>query len=147
MSSPFIVSDGWKIDHWTPDADVLPDGIPSDGFQQGGPLDITFEMILGAGSFSLEWLNQRGQRCSVSGLQSNEEQTELQGRNLSAQFGDRSVPCDVTVTLTQATHPKKLRCTITLPRIPTKGVEVDGPDTGGGTFTATANAGGNNSTA
>ncbi|HSK78136.1 MAG TPA: hypothetical protein VLQ45_16910 [Thermoanaerobaculia bacterium] len=147
MSSPFLVPDGWTIDHWAPDTVPLPEGIPSDGVKQGGPLAITIETVLDAPSFSLGWLNQRGESCSVEGLEPDGTQRKLKGKNLTVFFGkkdtgeDDIVQCDVTVTLTLDSM--GLVCRITLPELPMPGkvIVFDGPDVGSGTFTATANGG------
>lgn len=140
MSSPFLLPEGWTIDHWAPDPVPLPKGIPSDGVQQGGPLEITAETVLGVPSFRLDWLNQRGEGCFVAGLEPDETERKLQGKNLPVFFGPHDpVQCDLTVTLTADSM--ALVCRINLPELQSRGIEVDEPDTGSGTFTATANPG------
>lgn len=143
MSSPFLVPDGWKIDCWAPDHIVLPEGIPTDGVQVGGPLEITLETVFGAPFFRLDWRNQRGEGSFVSGLESNETQTELHGKNLTVFFGTHDpVQCDLIVTLHPTTEPKKrLTCTIRLAEMEVGHQMRDSPDVGSGTFTATANGG------
>jgi hypothetical protein len=140
MSSPFLLPNGWKIDRWIPDPPdtALPEGIPTDGVKEGGPLQITFDPT---SHFHLDWLNQREENCLVSGLHSDLAETKLEGHNLTVNFGGRRVQCDLKVTLTQTAHPKQLSCRITLAELSSTGIFVDGPDTGGGTFTATANPG------
>jgi hypothetical protein len=138
MSSPFIVPDGWTITFWEPDAGDSQEGIPRDGVKKDGPLSIS-QPDPSENSFSMQWLNQRDEPCSVSGLQSDQEQTMLQGQNLTVSFGGKPVQCDLTVALTA--DPDKLRCRLNLPEWRLRKNEAGGPDTGGGTFTATANPG------
>jgi len=141
-SSPFVGA--WRISIWIPDSvDVsLPEGVPADGVREDGPLDIAPDPTSSSDTFRLDWLTQSGEPCSVSGLHSNEAQTELRGQNLLVSFGAREVSCDVTVTLTQTTDHKQLSCSIHLPELPSVGGVPNLPETGGGTFTATASPGG-----
>jgi hypothetical protein len=145
MSSPFLVPDGWQITKWDPDPadEALSDGVPTDGVQTDGPLSITFDLILGSGSFSLHWLSQNGEQCFVSELQPAPESLipMLIGTQLTVSFGPREVPCDLKVFLTQTTDSKKLSCRIDMSKPPDKPGVHNAPDTGGGTFTATANGG------
>jgi hypothetical protein len=140
MSSPFLMINGWTIDSWTPDEEAqLPEGIPTNGVKVDSPLDITPDPS-DSSLFDMSWRNQLDQVCSVSGLHSDQEQTMLQGQNRAVTFGDKRVQCDLTVALTE--EPGHLRCRIDLPEFRLRGIESGVPDTGGGTFTATANPGG-----
>lgn len=137
-SSPFVGA--WTIDSWTPDDMAVAEGIPRNGFQVSGPLDISLTSILGADTFLLQWQNQDGQPCSVTGLEPDPLlPTKLLGRNLPVDFAGTEVRCDLTLTLTKTTDPKELSGVISVPETPVSGKL--GPDTGSGTFTATANGG------
>ena len=141
--SPFLEPNGWEIKSWTPGPQV-PQGIPGNAFSQGDLLNITEPEPT---VFSLQWTGQNEQTSSVSGLNSNEAQTELQGTNLSVSFAGRQAPvtCNLTVTLTSTDPNKTLSGTISLPpSLEGKSIagEDVGPDVGSGTFTAEANPGG-----
>jgi hypothetical protein len=137
MGSTFVLLGEWTIREWRPDPTDAssPDGIPSHGVKPGSLLHISQSA---PNFFSLSWANQSDKSCSVSDLQSDEAQTFLRGRNLPVIFGDKSVPCDLTIIVIPDLD--ILTC-----RMDQAGWCVRGqsfPETGGGTFIATANAGG-----
>jgi len=137
MSSLFVRE--WTIFPWTPDPPdaALPDGIPSDGFKQHGVLTIT-QPDEGVNSFRLTWKNELDEGCSASGLEADEVGILLRGRDISVQFAGKSVPCNWTLAI--AIDPNILISRIDLANPDVKG--KFSPDTGGGTFTATATGGG-----
>lgn len=134
---PFV--GGWTIQNWTPsESSGVTKGIPTNGFHMGAPLEISPESSQGSDTFRLDWLNQGGEPCQAPGLQCF--QTTLEGVNLPVSFGVEVVMCNLSLTLiqpTDPTDPKELSCQIDI-AMPDGGA----PTTGGGTFTATANAGG-----
>lgn len=136
-SSPFVGE--WKIEHWKHDSIQVPDGIPAGSFLVHGVLNIT-QPDQNVNSFTLQWPDESGNMVSVSGLRSNEAQTELSGKELHVNFGPTrgTVNCDLILTLHQTTS--TITGTIRLPQEQDSG----DPEIGHGTFTATSNAGGGN---
>lgn len=120
---------GWTINSWACNS-----GIPVNGVQQGGP--VKFWLDPNTDSYALQWLDQSGNLCQVPGLQPDPTKTILQGKGLSVSFGtNNNFTCDVTVTLS-------FTCSIAESVVDTgsSGGRVL-PETGSGTFTATATGG------
>ncbi len=130
---PFVGE--WKIRTWQPDDRIVQEGIPDNGFLVNGILTIT-QPDPSVNSFSLRWPSQNEETSFVSDLQrlpqGPDSPPRLQGTDLSVNFSGRKVPCDLTLTLES-----ELIGSISF-------AESFGgaPDTGSGTFTATANGGG-----
>lgn len=136
--SPFLVPEGWTIDCWDPRPENRDTGLPLDGFQKKSTMFIGIEPS--SGSFSLQWLNQLQEVGSMSGLEPDPlidpAAFQLAGQNLDVSFGGGvHIACDVKLRLSSM-DPKTLCGSIHV---------ADGglPTTPAGTFTATANAGGN----
>jgi hypothetical protein len=142
-SSPFVGE--WTIEDWSHDTVEVSGGIPTGAFLLNGSLNIT-QPTPNVNSFSLQWPSQDQKTSSVSGLQANEEQTELSGHSLPVDFGlSKPVTCDLTITLTHLPEGKQLNGTIHLqPSLIGHELitQFRGPEIGNGTFTATTNAGG-----
>ena len=139
---PFVGK--WTITGWMPDTgDIVPQGIPEDGFMVNGPLDIMRELTLTSDFYRLEWLNQSSEPCFASGLQLAVEDppmlSSLNTPGLLVSFAGREVDCNLTLIL-EPTDSSKWVGTISLAG-PTPAGRT-GPETGSGTITATANAGG-----
>jgi hypothetical protein len=135
VTSPFLEPNGWIIDTWTIDEQVVDEGIPDKGFQ---PHSILLIGLVTENFYSLQWLDQNGQSCSVAGLQSDPPNllaTMLEGEALITHFGLKSVLCKVMLIL-DSTDPERKKLT---GFISAAGSGV--PETGSGTFTATANPG------
>lgn len=136
-TSPFLEPAGWNINLWEPSSELVAEGIPTNGFLAQSTMLIGFDSS--SGSFSLQWLDQDEAPCSVSGLQpsppNDPDASTLLGENLPVRFGDDTRICNLLLSLSM-TDPKTLACQIA--------VSGSGfPETGTGTFTATANGGGN----
>lgn len=134
-TSPFLEPNGWTIDSWTTDEQAVAEGIPDNGFQTQSILLIG---LVTDNFYSLQWLDQNGQSCSVAGLQSDPPNliaTTLEGEPLIAHFGLKGVLCRVTLTL-DLTDPESKTLTGII-----SVVGSGSPDVGSGTFTATANGG------
>ena len=144
-TSPFVEFAGWKIGEWNPDLqDEVTEGIPVNCFQTQGTMLIGLESTPTSFSYTLQWLNQSGEPCSVSGLQpdpTNLEASLLAGENLTVHFGAREVVCDLELSLVLIESQKILSGSIKKAEPPIQ--KKFGPETGSGTFTATANGGGN----
>jgi hypothetical protein len=144
MSSPFLGE--WTINSWTPDDDQVSNGIPTDGVEVGGTLSITPDPRDNA-LFRLQWPTQSGANADVSGLPLDVALTLLTKNDVSVRFGDTSVPCDVNVSLLPKADPgdsQQLQCNLNKAgmSLKTQGpADPTAPETGSGTFTATANGG------
>jgi hypothetical protein len=134
-SSSFV--GGWTITNWNPDSNHVQNGIPPNGFRQDGPLDIAPEPISSSDTFRLDWLNDNGDPCSVSGLHPAPEfpMPTLHGEDLLVSFGTTNVSCNLTLALIDGALSGSIS-------VAGSAREKDGPDTGSGTFTAEANPGG-----
>lgn len=133
MVSPFLEPNGWIIQNWTVDAQAVAKGIPETGFQLQSILLIG---LVTNNFYSLQWLDQNGQSCSVSGLQPDPGNVlELEGDACIVHFGLSEVLCIVTLTL-DSTDPETKTLTGTI-----SAAGSGFPESGGGTFTATANGG------
>ena len=138
---------GWKITDWEPDQQLEPEGIPFNGVRANdSPLDIAQEPTESSETVRLDWLNDNGDPCSVSGLHFDPIEQALVGKNLLVSFGTIEVACDFSVTLNEAVDPKQLTGVISRSGGQIDdlgGILVFGPDTGSGTFTAQASSGNN----
>lgn len=135
---PFVGE--WTINSWMPDPKIVLEGIPMDAFQVGGSLDISPDPAASSDTFRLEWHDQNGDSRFASGLHPalDLEQSKLTGQNRPVNFGAGEVECTFILTLIRTTDPKELKCVINVAD-PVHGSLT--PDTGSGTFTATANGG------
>ena len=136
---PFVGK--WKISSWEPDTnDIVPQGIPENGFLVNGPLDIMRDLTLTSDSYNLEWLNENSQPCSASGLQLAGEDppmlSSLNGSGIIASFAGNEIDCNLTLGL-DPNDSSKLTGVISLVGPVPEGRTT--PDVGSGTFTATAN--------
>ena len=141
-TSPFVVPAGWTITSWHFDDQVVPEGIPHNAFPVPGTLQITHQPTFD--SYNLTWSTGGGQAASAPGLHTDPlldpSATKLEGQNLVVTFGTQEVECTLTLTLDlPLTNPKTLTGTIFVVNPDVRG-DV-GPETGSGTFTATANPG------
>jgi hypothetical protein len=131
----------WKVIDWRPDTeDIVPEGIPGDGFMVSGPLNIMRELTLTSDFYRVEWLTLNSHPCSASGLQlTGENPPTISSANvlgIVVNFGERELFCNLTLAL-DPTDPSKVNGTISLAGV----IGTDTPDTGSGTFTATASPG------
>lgn len=135
-SSPFVGL--WTINNWSPDSEIVAHGIPRDGFQVPGLLEISLEPASIPESFRLHWLTQSGQFSFVSNLQPAPQfpVPTLIGENLPVSFGTSTVACDLVLSLSD----QILNGSIGVAGSTASGRRA--PDTGSGTFTASANGGG-----
>jgi len=144
MASPFLDSKGWTITSWRPVGEPVLDGIPDNSFKLQSTMLIGLDSS-NPDSYGLRWFNQNGEICSVSGLKLDPEDSTLTGDDLPVSFGGKVVSCFLILTLNGT---RELTADISMDDLGQrkerrKGIlgPVMGPDTGGGTFAATANAG------
>jgi hypothetical protein len=143
-ASPFLDSKGWTITSWQTVGEPVLDGIPDNSFQPQSTMLIGLDSS-NPDSYGLRWFNQNGELCSMSGLQLQPGGSTLTGDDLPVRFGRKVVSCFLILTLNET---RELTGDISMDDLSQrkerrKGIlgPVLGPDTGGGTFAATANAG------
>lgn len=137
MSSPFVGE--WIIETWKADESIVAGGIPRDAFQGNSLLTIT-QPDSGVNSFSLQWFDQSQASVSASDLHSDPSfpSPALVGENVRVSFPTGDVRCDITLQLRDQDQNLDGRISVA-----SSGGNADkeGPETGSGTFTATANGG------